>query len=267
MGYKKLLSDTDNSDLSSFPSVQRYNAGMKQITEHIYCMDSNPETDQPFVYYIRGTRYSLQIDAGNSKENYERFLTELNKESLPLPALMILTHWHWDHSFGVHASRCPVVSSVETDQILERISGWEWSEEAMKRRLETGEDILFTYECMKKQYPDLGNICVKRADITFTGKMIFNLGDITCIAEHRDSPHTRDAVFIYLPEEKILIGGDAHYEDYYDNNSQYDREKLSAFIDYLDAMDFKTYLKGHDEPEISKKELLVLLNGKLAELP
>ena len=38
MGYKKLLSDTDNRTPSFFPSVQRYNAGMKQITEHIYCM-------------------------------------------------------------------------------------------------------------------------------------------------------------------------------------------------------------------------------------
>ena len=52
---------------------------MKKFTNHIYYMDNNPETDQPYVYLIHGSKFNLQIDAGNSPENYHKFLSEVNK--------------------------------------------------------------------------------------------------------------------------------------------------------------------------------------------
>ena len=206
---------------------------MEKLTEHIYYMSADAETDQPFVYYIQGERFALQVDAGNSAGSYHRFLHELNELQLPMPALLVLTHWHWDHTFGAHAALYPVIASSRTNEILERVAQWEWTEEAMKERLKTGEDIPFTFECMHKEYSHLADIHVKPADITFSSRMTIDLGGITCNLEHRDSPHTRDAVFIHIPEEQVLIGGDAHYEDYYDNNSQYDKSRLRSFIDYL----------------------------------
>ena len=83
---------------------------MKKITDHIYYMDADAQTDQPFVYYIRGSRFSLQIDAGNSRRSYHRFLHELNELHLPQPDLLVLTHWHWDHTFGLCAASCPAIS-------------------------------------------------------------------------------------------------------------------------------------------------------------
>ena len=241
-------------------------ADMQNYSEHIYYMDANPETDQPFIYYIKGSSYSLQIDAGNSKDNYCRFLLELRSLQLPAPSLMVLTHWHWDHTFGVYAAECPVIASEETYEILKKVSAWEWTEDAMKARLKSGEDIPFTYDCMHRQYSDLCDIHVQMPDITFTGRMTIDLGDVVCHLEHRDSPHTRDAVFIHIPKDRVLIGGDAHYEDYYDNNSQYDKERLTAFLEYLNRVDFDWYLKGHDEPGIRKEELISYLNEKKMEL-
>ena len=46
---------------------------MKKFTDHIYYMDNNPETDQPYIYLIHGSKFNLQIDAGNSPENYYKF--------------------------------------------------------------------------------------------------------------------------------------------------------------------------------------------------
>ena len=32
---------------------------MKQLTEHVYYMDADPNTDQPFVFYVKGKKLSL----------------------------------------------------------------------------------------------------------------------------------------------------------------------------------------------------------------
>ncbi|MBQ9328333.1 MAG: MBL fold metallo-hydrolase [Solobacterium sp.] len=239
---------------------------MKKYSDHIYYMEADPDTDQPFVFYIKGSRFHLQVDAGNSRDNYHKFLHELNEEHLPQPDLLVLTHWHWDHTFGLSAADCPVIASRKTNEILSHVQTWKWDEASMKERLRTGEDIQFTYDCMHKQYSNFNDIHVRLADMAFDGTMTIDLGDITCILEHRDSPHTRDAVFIYIPEEQVLIGGDAQYEDYYDNNSQYDKDKLQSFIDYLTSIEFKDYMKGHDTPFIAKEELLKQLKECLSAL-
>ena len=95
---------------------------MRKLTEHIYCMDANAETDQPFVFYIHGEKRSLLVDAGNSPENYQKLLGELQECGLRTPDLAALTHWHWDHTFGVCAVECPVIASEATDQILKNVS-------------------------------------------------------------------------------------------------------------------------------------------------
>ena len=72
-----------------------------KATDRIYYFSGEQETDRPFLYYIKGRDYSVAIDAGQSKEHVEQFYAALQKESLPLPNYTILTHWHWDHTFGI----------------------------------------------------------------------------------------------------------------------------------------------------------------------
>ncbi|MBR2762510.1 MAG: MBL fold metallo-hydrolase [Solobacterium sp.] len=228
---------------------------MKKYSDHIFYMEGNPVTDQPFVYYIRGSRYSLLADAGNSPENYQKLLRELRELSLPKPDFIALTHWHWDHTFALNTVSCPVIASDLTNAKLKEVMLWSWDEESMRKRLTTGEDIQFCYDCIHAQYEDPTEIRVRCADITFSETMTIDLGEITCILEHRDSPHSRDSVLIHIPEEEVLIGGDAHYGDYYCNEGFYDQKRLDSFLAYLKEKPFRTYLKGHDSPSLTKEEL------------
>ena len=240
---------------------------MRQLTDTVFCMDADARTDQPFVYYIHGSRYNLQVDAGNSPENYRKLLNELGECGLPKPDFIVTTHWHWDHTFGLCAAECPIIASGKTDTVLADVQTWKWDEASMKQRLQSGKDIEFTYHCIKEQYSNPADIRVRRPDITIDSGMTLDLGGFQAVIQHRDSPHTRDALFIWLPHENILIGGDAHYEDYYDNYGQYDKNRLSDFILWLESIPFITYLKGHDEPAISKNELLEFLKSELKKLP
>ena len=236
---------------------------MKKFTDHIYYMDNNPETDQPYIYLIHGSKMNLQIDAGNSPENYHRFLSEVKDLSLKEPKLLAITHWHWDHTFGMVACNVPVIASAKTNVYLKRVKNWEWREEAMQERLKTGEDIQFCYDCMHKQYADIGMIQVREADITFDSEIVIDLGDIHVRGIHTDTPHTRDAVLYYVGEEKVLIAADAEYEDYYDNNSQYDPARLASFIQFLEKLDFVYYLRGHDDFKLTKDEILNKLKAAM----
>jgi len=93
--------------------------------------------------------------------------------------------------------------------------------------------------------------------------MILNLGDVTARLIHLDSPHTRDAVLIYLPEDKALIGGDAHDVDYYDNHGKFNINRLKSFASFLQSLNFEYYLKGHDGAAVKKEVLLsALINGE-----
>ena len=176
-------------------------------------MDNNPETDQPYVYLIHGSKFNLQIDAGNSPENYHKFLSEVKELGLKEPKLLAITHWHWDHTFGMVACNVPMIASVKTNEYLMKAKNWKWTEEAMHDRLKTGEDIQFCYDCMHKQYSDIGTIQVCHADITFDSEIEIDLGDIHVKGIQIDTPHTRDAVLYYVEEEKIVIAADAEYEE------------------------------------------------------
>ena len=41
------------------------------------------------------------IDAGNSEEHAQLFLEMLKEQNVSNPDFVALTHWHWDHIFGL----------------------------------------------------------------------------------------------------------------------------------------------------------------------
>ena len=49
--------------------------------------------------YIRGERYSLAVDAGNSRRHVEKFYAALDAAELRRPDFTVLTHWHWAVSY------------------------------------------------------------------------------------------------------------------------------------------------------------------------
>lgn len=79
--------------------------------------------------YIRGERYSLAVDAGNSRRHVEKFYAALDAAELRRPDFTVLTHWHWDHTFGLHAVDGAAIACEATNEMLCRASRWKWSEE------------------------------------------------------------------------------------------------------------------------------------------
>ena len=149
-----------------------------KITDHIYIHPAEHYTDRPNIGFIMGENKALLFDAGNSKEHVEKLKKELLEQNLPLPDLILLSHWHWDHSFGAKFWNVPVISGRKTNDELEKVSKWKWDEISMENRIKSGEDIIFCTEMIKREYPDRSKIEVVSADIIFEGKMSIDLGKI-----------------------------------------------------------------------------------------
>ena len=232
-----------------------------KLSERLYYLPYEKLTDRPNLYYIKGDDYSVAVDAGNSGRHVEKFYNALKEEGLVLPKYTIISHWHWDHTFGLKHIFGKSMSTALTKEKLNEVSRWKWTVEEMKKREESGEDIAFCSECIKIEYPDLDEIEVVSTDIVIDCNTSLDLGGITIELMPRISTHSKDSLFVYLPSEKALIVEDGDCEDFY-NNNYYDPVILKDMIRFFESLDYDKHLLGHAEPE-DKKTAIERLKAEL----
>lgn len=221
---------------------------MIKLTDRIYYMPHNEKTDRPILGYVKGDKFSIMIDSGNSKKHGDIFIDEVLALKMRYPDFVAITHSHWDHTFGMSSLNCASITCNRTNEILKDMKQWLWTDEAMKERLETGKDIEFCDTMIRREYPDLTEIKVSTADIVFNERLKIDLGNITCELIRLDSSHADDCVVAYIPEEKIIYIGDIISEDFHHGEMKYYKDKLESLINDFRAIDFDTALFGHLEP-------------------
>ena len=87
---------------------------LQQLTPRVYQLDFSQEQDRPVLGYIRGDRFSLMVDAGNSPEHVQAYLAALEESGFCQPDFVALTHSHWDHCFGLASLPMPSIACVQT---------------------------------------------------------------------------------------------------------------------------------------------------------
>lgn len=235
-----------------------------KISPRIHYLAPESATDRPTLGHVQGDRCALAIDAGNSAGHVAAFLAAVRACDLKDPAFIALTHWHWDHTFGMHAVSGVTIASQRTDARLRDVSRWGWSDAEMAARLAAGTDIEFCDRCIRLEYPDRSLIRVVPADLAFQGSLTIDLGSVHCVLMEVIAPHSDDNVIIHVPEERVLFLGDADGSDDYEGGGLQDRGRLLALKDLLKRLDFETCVPGHDEP-VSKPQVLAYLDEMLAE--
>ena len=173
---------------------------LNRLTERVWVYPYEEKRDRPNLSYIRGDNWSLAVDAGHSKEHTREFYRALEKEGLPLPQLTVITHWHWDHTFGMHAVHGLCLANERTNQYLD----------AFRRRLEAEgtEFFLEMDERIRNEYEDGKPVVVTLADLVFRGEMLLDAGNCPIRVFQAEAPHTDDSTLIEIPGEKLLILGD-----------------------------------------------------------
>ena len=180
---------------------------LKRLNEHIWFMPYEEERDRPNLCYVKGGRMSLAVDAGHSAAHVREFYALLEKENLPLPDLTVLTHWHWDHTFGMHAVHGLTLANERTNRYLA-----EWKEKIEKNG--PGE-FLAIHESIRREYPAGTEVTVRTADIVFDGELTLDLGGCTVKVVQAEAPHTDDSTLVYVENDRVLFVGDSTCHDFF----------------------------------------------------
>lgn len=226
---------------------------IKQLTKHIWISDYEEARDRPVLGYICTGNQVVAIDAGHSKEHVDEFYDLLKQNHLELPDYTILTHWHWDHTFGMHAISGMCIAEKRIQAHLNEVVS-QFDEQLEERIKKMDVHVNKEYEHQK--------MMVTLADFVYENEMILNFKELTIQCFHVVSPHTDDAVFIYIPEEKVLFFGDAMCGEY--PEWKIDKEKMKMFIEVVQKIDFELAVGGHWDP-FTKEELLKKLQNDLQE--
>lgn len=222
-----------------------------QMSDRVFYYPHQPEVDRPMLAYIKGDRFSLAIDAGYSAKHVDDFYRALDRQKLKTPDFTVLTHWHYDHTFGLHHICGRSISHRLTAIFLER---------EMKKAASPGyfdrlreQDAFFAKEYSDGQLP-----VVALPDLQFKTELTLSLGGATARIFHTVSPHSEDTVCIHIPAEGMLFLGDATSEDLFQNGYM-DQEKLKELMETIGGIDCRTCILSHTEP-LAKNALLDYLH-------
>ena len=238
---------------------------LQKFSDKIYYTKHRYMFLEPTIGYIKGKNFSVMIDTGNSKGQIERFFKELEEAGLPKPAYAILTHYHWDHSFGAAYTDIPVIATNRTKEHLEKLQTWQWTDESMAERVKNNLAVQYSVDVFKKIYgpENERDVKIKLPDIVKYNDITINLGDdkITCF--YSDNSHSDDAFLIYLEGEKVIFLGDSMAQNYY--SGSYDKEKLENYIEKIKSIDFDYAIPGHVNI-FTKAQVLAYLEKEYSKL-
>ena len=221
---------------------------LKTLTDHILYLPSDPATDRPVLAAILGRDAALMVDAGNSPAHASLFVDGLRTATQRNPDWVVLTHWHWDHTFGLSHLAIPAFGHINIRPHLSGLQGLAWDDEALSRRVQRGEEIEFCAEHICKEYGDDRNIEVSLPTMYFGHVLILDLGDITCELHWIPTDHSDDAVAVYIREEKTLFLGDALGPNLYASPPYYSPAMVQKLMARIKAFSVDWYVEGHSEP-------------------
>lgn len=220
---------------------------LRKINDHLYYLPYRVLGDRPNLYYIKGDKYSLAIDAGNSSDHISHFYNQLNKNNLSLPEYTVISHWHWDHTFALPYIEGKAICTDLTNRKLKEVSKWKWNLKDMKQRETEGLEIRFCNKNIKYEYPDLADINVIACDIEIEDKTILDLGNIKVELIPFASTHSDDSLFVHIPGEALFVQ-DADWINPYVSD-EYDQRKLRNMLDFFESLDYEYHYLGHADFE------------------
>lgn len=225
----------------------------ERLSERIWFMHADHESDRPILAYIKGEERSLLIDAGNSSVHAELFQSYLNQHGLEMPDYLVYTHCHWDHTFASSSWKSLMIAHEKTALAISKIKDCNLTDPSLQDLIGIGLANKDTIDHMYKEYGENRDIQLAQPNLTFCQNLSIDLGGLTCEVTHVGGDHADDSCLIYIKEEKTLFIGDALGPAIYEGPRFYRAEQFLEMIDKVFAYDAEIFIESHDRP-LNKRE-------------
>lgn len=234
-------------EASRAPRLMRVGGGAEVLASA-----PDASVDRPVLGLIRGDERSLMVDAGASPAHALSFLracaSELGLAEGWEPDATALTHWHWDHSFGLSALSAPCYAHEACAARLRGLQGLSWSDDALRDRVARGLEIQFCADMIALEYGERRDIAIRLPERTFAEAQAIELGGETVDLIHIESDHSDDCVVVVARRAKVAFLGDICGAAYYEKPVAYRAGRVLRLFERLWSLDADIFVEGHDGP-------------------
>ena len=150
--------------------------------------------------------------------------------------LLFNTHYHSDHTFGNQSFDCPIISSEECKNIMQRNLSTHWNPKEINLAMEEDPELKEGWKDLKITLPN----------ITFKEKLFYDFKGIKAVFQ-RIGGHTRDSSVVFFPDYKLLFSGDLVFSDLYPTQLSIDLNPLELVqsLRKIEQMDVEIIIPGH----------------------
>lgn len=226
---------------------------LQKLSNRLFYLPSYQKTDRPILVAIVGDDQTLLIDAGNSSNHAKQFKEQLASYHI-IGDILALTHWHWDHVFGLCEMDMPSIANFITNDKITQLQQLSWEDKELDERVEAGIEIPFCADAIKLELGSNREVIIPNPTIIFEKRIRLNLGGATCIIEQVGGDHSSDSNLIYIPEEKALFLGDCLYANMYAEKWHYTIEKMCKLLEKIESYDAEIYFLSHHPAPLTKEE-------------
>jgi glyoxylase-like metal-dependent hydrolase (beta-lactamase superfamily II) len=220
---------------------------LERASDHVWWFTPDERTDRPALGAVSGSEATVLLDVGASPGHTASFLSALAPLDLPPLRAAVLTHWHWDHSFGGAALDVPILAHRETATEVAHQASLDWSDEALAGRVAAGEEIPFCAEMIPLELPDRSALEIVVPQIVFDERLELRLGGVTCHVEHVGGDHATDSVVIHVVEDDLLFLGDCLYQRLYADEPHLTIAGLRTLVRRIRAFGARRAIEGHGD--------------------
>jgi glyoxylase-like metal-dependent hydrolase (beta-lactamase superfamily II) len=219
----------------------------EEISAHVDRYTPDDRTDRPALGAVRGERGTLIVEGGASVAHLGAFAAALSARGRPPVVGIVLTHWHWDHSFGSAAIPAPVIAHADTAAELAVQAAYDWSDEALEERVRDGREIAFCADCLRLEIPDRSDLEIVLPSETFTGRHSIDLGGVRADIVHVGGDHASDSCVIHVPGDDVLFLGDCLYQRLYAPEPLLTVAGVRALLERVEPFPVTVAVEGHDD--------------------